>query len=312
MAPQEILRFEKISKSFGSKRALDSVSFSVMEGEILGILGPNGAGKSTMMKIAAGTLEPEGGSIFLGGREMWMDYNARRKIAMVPQEHSFFGELTVVDNLIYFASQVGAAREKVAKYAAEFSLGPFLGKRAEELSGGYKRMLNICISLIQEPQIIFLDEPSVALDPVIRSELWEKIIELQKEGKTICISTHYMEEAQALCDRVCLINDGKIVALDTPDNLIKKFTISQIGTLTLKNPASAPLLCELAKQMHDTDISLNGTSVILRYRKKNPQLHEKAQLCLRTMGAEIIKSRLREADLEQAFINLTGHDLKGN
>lgn len=308
---QELLKFENVSKNFGQKKTLNSVNFPIEQGEILGLLGPNGAGKSTLMKIATGLLEPDFGKVYFHENDIRNDrFGAKRKIAIVPQEHAFYSELSVMENISYFASQIGVSSMKATQAVNDFNLGPFVNKKAEELSGGYKRMLNIAISMLQTPELLFLDEPSVALDPIIRNDLWDKILEIQKNGTTICISTHYMEEASALCDRVCLINEGKIVALDTPENLIKNFTKPQIGMFTLKEVPTPEIVSDIRKKIQNSEVTTNGTTVIIKYPEKNLAQHEKARLLIESSGAIMLKSRTRDADLEQAFVNLTGKELK--
>lgn len=210
----ELLRLEGISYRIGDKKILDSISFSLDEGEIFGLLGPNGAGKSTTMKIIAGLLEQSAGHVYLNGKNAGWGQDGKSAIAMVPQEPAFLYDLTVEENLVYFASQIGVAGQKADEVMKQFGLEQFATRPAKHLSGGYRQLLNIAIGTLQSPKLLILDEPSVGLDPVTRSRLWDRIFEIQQMGISVCISTHYMEEAQALCQRVCLINEGRMEKRD--------------------------------------------------------------------------------------------------
>ena len=308
-----IISIDNISKEFGSKKVLDAVSFSIEKGEIFGLLGPNGSGKSTLMKIITGILNPTKGTIYLDDKDIKLAAKeAKAKIVMVPQEYAFFSELSVKENLDYFASQVYASKQKVDEALDQLELRKFAQTPAEYLSGGYKRMLNIAISLLQNPEVIFLDEPSVGLDPIIRRELWDRILEIRNKGITLCISTHYMEEASALCDRVCLIQGGKVFALDTPDNIIKEFADEQVGVFTLKQLPNEDLTSNIARNAKGVIASVTGSSVVVKFSSKNLLLNEIVKTTIEASGFEILKVRIKEADLEQAFINLTGKQLTEN
>ncbi len=308
-----LLQIDKVTKQYGDKKVLDGVSFSIEKGEIFGLLGPNGSGKSTLMKIISGILDASSGTVFLDNADTKLrPKETKRKIVLVPQEFAFFSELSVKENLDYFSSQLGANPNKTGEVISRLGLKQFANAAADNLSGGYKRMLNIAISLLQNPEIIFLDEPSVGLDPVVRSGLWEKILEIREQGVTICISTHYMEEAAALCDRVCLINSGKIFALDSPDNIIRKFADEQVGVFTLKQLPTEDLVSKIVKSVKGVAASISGTSIIVKFSEKNLLLNEMAKQTIESNGFNILKVRMKEPDLEQAFINLTGKQLAEN
>ncbi|HLC92483.1 MAG TPA: ABC transporter ATP-binding protein [archaeon] len=308
-----ILRIENVSKKINNNIILNEISFSIEIGEIFGLLGPNGSGKSTLMRIISGVLDATSGTVYLNDKDTRQSRKeAKTKIVMVPQEFAFFSELSVKENLDYFASQINAGQKRVNEVIDSLELRKFSATPAEYLSGGYKRMLNIAISLLQNPEIIFLDEPSVGLDPVIRRELWDRILEIRAKGITVCISTHYMEEATALCDKVCLIQGGKIFALDTPENLTKKFANEQVGVFTLKQLPDEKLVSKITQRIKGTEASIFGTSIVVKFPEKNLELTEAAKSAIESSGYEILKLRIKEADLEQAFINLTGKQLTEN
>jgi len=295
------------------KTVLSQVSFSVSKGEIAGLLGPNGAGKSTFFKIVSQALRPESGKIFFQGNDLRIfGADAKKSIAMVPQENAFFEELSVQENMDYFAAQLGipTPKQKTSELIQLLGLEPYRKKNANQLSGGYQKMLNLAIALLQDPKILVLDEPTVGLDPINRSRVWEKIRSIQASGTTILISTHYMEEAHALCDTVCLFHEGKIVAFDSPETLIQKFAQGYTVIITLSKPVSPEVIALMGKEIPKTGILAKGTSIILSLPEKNFKKIELAKMALQLNGHEIIKIRIKEPDLEQVFINLTGNDLR--
>jgi ABC-2 type transport system ATP-binding protein len=311
----EILKVESIGKKFNGFEALSDVSFSILEGEIIGLLGPNGAGKSTLMKIILQAIPPSSGRVFFNGKNIRENQQlAKQGIAMVPQDFAFFEELSIKENLFFFAAQLGIKKqfEKCMETAQSLGLEHFLDKPSQQLSGGYKRLLNLAIALLQEPKILFLDEPSVGLDPINRSQLWEKIRAIQKKGTTICISTHYMEEAKALCNRVCMLHDGKIVALDSPQKLIQQYAGEHITTITLSNQPDQSVLDAISKAIPKEEVMVRGTILVLVTSKKRAEKLELIRMILKMKNLEILKIWSKEPDLEQAFINLTGKELKEN
>jgi ABC-2 type transport system ATP-binding protein len=211
----QAISVKNVNKRFGGFQALNGVSFEVNEGEIFGLLGPNGAGKSTMISILMGFERPDSGefSYFIGGRKLG-GCEIDEKVSIVPQQLCFYNNFSVEKNLKFMGTLYGLGRKQL-KQRVEFllekwSLAQFRKREARFLSGGYKRLLNIACGLINDPTVIFLDEPTVGLDPEIRQTFWEKIKELKKAGKTIILTTHYMDEAEHLCDRIAIIIKGKI------------------------------------------------------------------------------------------------------
>ncbi|MFN3505458.1 MAG: ABC transporter ATP-binding protein [Caldimicrobium sp.] len=223
---QPALEIKNLKKNYGSKEALKGISLSLNKGELFSLLGPNGAGKTTTLRILSGLTFPSAGEVLILGKslhqnELW----AKRKIGLVPQHINLDVELTVEENLIIHGLLYNMNLKDIKKRISELLEFADLKERAKakvkELSGGLKRRLLIIRALFHSPEILLLDEPTVGLDPHIRRKLWNFIKVIQSRGTTILLTTHYMEEAEFLSDRVAFISDGKIIKIDTPQNFIK-------------------------------------------------------------------------------------------
>lgn len=223
-----VLSIENISKFFGKKKVLDNVSLSVEKGEIFGLLGSNGAGKSTLAQIAAGTLKQDSGKVILFGQDLTRNkIQLSKKIAVVPQDISLYSKFSVEENIRFFGSLYGLKRSQlnanILSILNDFNLLEFRHAITEHLSGGYKRLVNIACSVIHQPELIFLDEPTVGLDPKFREVIWKKILEMKQKGQTIILTTHYLEEAQSLCDRLAILDQGKIRACGKTTEIVNKY-----------------------------------------------------------------------------------------
>jgi ABC-2 type transport system ATP-binding protein len=216
-----IIEVDGVVKHYGNVRAVDDVSFGVEEGEIFGLLGPNGAGKTTLMEILCGLRKFDQGKAAVQGFDLVKDSRkVRSLIGFCPQETLLYDLLSVRENLSFSASLYSLSRSKF-KERVEFSskvlgVGEFLNRKAEKLSGGMKRRANLAASIIHDPPIVILDEPTVGFDPTIKREFWELIKNLKTDGKTVLLSTHDMYEADEICDRVAIMEKGKVAALDKP------------------------------------------------------------------------------------------------
>ena len=213
-----------LTKKYKDVVAVDNLNIQIKKGEIFSLLGTNGAGKTTTIKILSTLLLPTNGEVKINNFDLIKDKMKIKEIINIsPQETAIAPNLTVLENLEFMAGiyQIKNKKEKIDTLIKTFNLEEVLNKKAKNLSGGYQRKLSIAISLINDPQILFLDEPTLGLDVISRKELWKVIKELK--GKiTIILTTHYMEEAKSLSDRVGIMNKGKLIALDTPNELIKK------------------------------------------------------------------------------------------
>ncbi len=226
LQPMAALRINELSKSFGDLVAVDGVSFEVHAGECIGLLGPNGAGKSTSIAMIMGILRPDAGSVTLEGAGDTSSTAARQRIGLAPQALALYDELTAQENLEFFGELYGIAgaalRNRVEELLRFVDLHDRRKDRVKVYSGGMKRRLNLAAGLIHDPDILCCDEPTVGVDPQSRNAIFQSIESLKERGKTVLYTTHYMEEAQRLCDRVAIIDRGQILAIDTVENLIRQ------------------------------------------------------------------------------------------
>ena len=212
---EQIINIRSLSKNYGDFKALFDVSLDIEKGTIFGLLGPNGAGKSTLIRVLSCQSRPSGGHAYIDGLDVVVDKKKVLSIiGVVPQENSFYDDLTVNENLTYFGSLYRVPGSEIKKRSSNIlsmlKLAEKTNNRAGTLSGGMKTRLNIACALVHKPRVLILDEPSVGLDPVSRQALWDTIREVNSEGTTILITTHYMQEADALCDRILIMNRAKI------------------------------------------------------------------------------------------------------
>lgn len=226
-------------RRFNDVKAVDGISFDVKKGEIFGLLGPNGAGKTTTINMLCGLLKPTEGTAKVGGYDVMKNLNeVKELISVCPQEAAIYPFLTGRENIDFLGNMHLMSKEKLNERAEK--LLNFLGlfevskRKAKEYSGGMKRQLNLIVALINEPNILFLDEPTVGMDPRVRRKTWEFISSLDNEDRTIILTTHYIEETEALCDRVAIIDFGKLVALGSPKELMEKHDATNLEEVFLK------------------------------------------------------------------------------
>lgn len=294
-----MIQVSGLKKSYGSHTAVNDVSFEIGKGEAFGLLGPNGAGKTTTISMMIGILQPDSGVVTVAGGDP-LAPDTRRQIGIAPQSLSLYEELSAEENLTFFAQLYeysGSALKERVEWALEFSaLADRRKDRVNTFSGGMKRRLNMACAMIHEPEVILLDEPTVGVDPQSRNHIFERIEELKKQQRTIIYTTHYMEEAQRLCDRVGIIDAGKILAIDTVPNLI-----AQHG-------GDSVVEADLAKVPSDPS-SLPGKvdGQKLTFAAANPL---KQIVSLSNSGVELATLEIRQPDLECVFLNLTGRSLR--
>ena len=218
------IRVDRLKKSFGDVVAVDDVTFEVQPGETFGLLGPNGAGKTTTINMIVGALCPDSGQVRVNGQDDPTRPEVRRSIGVAPQSLALYSELTGEENLVFFGRLYGIAKERLGgrvEWALAFAgLTDRRKHRVGTYSGGMQRRLNLVCGLMHDPRVVVLDEPTVGVDPQSRNLLFENIEALKKEGRTILYTTHYMEEAERLCDRVAIMDHGKLLAMDTVHNLL--------------------------------------------------------------------------------------------
>jgi ABC-2 type transport system ATP-binding protein len=234
--PEAFLMADNLHKSFNDHKAVNGISFTIYQGEIFGLLGPNGAGKTTTIRILATVLEPDRGDVTIGGHSIRRNADAvRRLIGVCPQELALYADLSALDNLLFFGRMVGLnGREAKSQAIANLELMGLLDRakgKVDKFSGGMKRRINLAIALMGHPQLLFLDEPTVGIDPQSRNMIYETIEGLRDRGMTILYTTHYMEEADRLCHRVAIMDGGQIIAMDTPHQLKSKIGSPEHVTL---------------------------------------------------------------------------------
>lgn len=219
------IEIKNISKSYGEIKALDNVSFEVQKGELFGLIGPDGAGKTTLFRLLTTLINPDAGCATVDGLDMIKDYREiRTRVGYMPGRFSLYPDLSVEENLQFFAAIFGVTVQQSYHLIEPIykQIEPFKTRRAGKLSGGMKQKLALSCALIHCPSVLFLDEPTTGVDAVSRSEFWDMLSNLKKQGITILVSTPYMDEASR-CDRIALMNEGKILGIDTPENMVKRF-----------------------------------------------------------------------------------------
>ena len=222
------VELENLTKHYGTVKAVDGLTLTIGEGEVFGLLGPNGSGKTTTINCLCGIVDPTGGTARVGGFDVRTESAKVREILGVcPQDTAVYPYLTASENVELFGSLYSVAGDSLkrnADYVLEkVGLGDEAGRRVGKYSGGMKRRVSIAMALVHDPRIVFLDEPSVGMDPQSRRAMWDFIAELSDRGKTVLLTTHYMEEAEELCDRVGVIDHGKLIELGEPGSLKSKY-----------------------------------------------------------------------------------------
>jgi len=307
-----IISVKNVVKKYGQKIVLNNVSFNIEGGEIFGLLGSNGAGKSTLTSIILGLQKPTGGSItFFYGKEI----NMKKKIALVPQDTAFYNDFSVEKNMLFFGSIYGLKRNKL-RDRVEFllkwlNLFEFKDTKSDFLSGGYQRLLNIAISLISDPEIIFLDEPTVGLDPKMRQMFWEKIKELKTAGKTIILTTHYMDEAEHLCTRIALLKKGKLLSIGKPSELIREYGGVKVMIFEVKGGVRDEHITKIRSALNEKTVVSKGDLLFIPFEQEH-SLEKVLAVTdwLMQEGYSITSSTTKEPNLEDVFLNLTGEKME--
>jgi ABC-2 type transport system ATP-binding protein len=280
-----MLTFNDVTKRYGTTVAVNGLTLEIRRGEIFGLLGPNGAGKSTTVHLAVGLLAPDAGSVTLASAGSPEQPAVRTRIGVAPQALSLYEILTADENLQFFGRLYGLdgakLRERVASALSFVGLTDRRGDRIRSYSGGMKRRLNLAAAVLHDPEVILLDEPTVGVDPQSRNQIFENILALQAQGRTIVYTTHYMEEAERLCDRVAIIDQGKLLALDSVPALIAAHGGASI--LIVETPEG-----ERRVETHDPVVALNKVAA----------------------ETTVTGFHVERATLEQVFLNLTGRKLR--
>ncbi|MDQ4107131.1 MAG: ATP-binding cassette domain-containing protein [Actinomycetota bacterium] len=305
---QATLTARGLKKSYDGFEAVKGVEFEVYRGECFGFLGPNGAGKTTTMKMIYGAAVPTGGELTVAGLDVRdEERRVKRRIGVVPQENNLDDDLKVRENLLVYGRYFDLPKKLVLQRAEELldfvQLTEKSEARVEQLSGGMKRRLLIARALINDPEIVVLDEPTTGLDPQARHLVWDRLRELTREGKTLVLTTHYMEEAAQLCDRLVIMEGGEIIAAGSPRAMIEEHVSPQV----LEFRANREVLGKLDRLLEDgrADAVEHTGEALLAYTADADTLLEK----VRRSGVEVENTVVRQAGLEDVFLRLTGRSL---
>lgn len=308
-----IIEVKNLVKQYKELRAIDDLSFEVARGEILGLLGPNGSGKSTTINCILSLINYNKGKITIFGQNMKPDaYDIKSKIGVVFQEVSVFDELTVYENIDYFCGLYIKDKSKRKQYIEDaiklVGLEEFKKFYPKKLSGGLLRRLNIACGIAHKPQIIFLDEPTVAVDPQSRNSILDGIKKLRDDGATIIYTTHYMEEVEIICDRVIILDKGKIIASGTTDELKEIAKIEEKVTVDVEN--LDPISLENIKMLKNVDnVIYNGGSLIVTYKSGKNNLLDMINY-LKKGGINYNRIYSERPTLNDVFLELTGKELR--
>jgi lipooligosaccharide transport system ATP-binding protein len=306
-ASSPVISAENLTKTYGETTAVDAISFEVTPGESFGLLGPNGAGKSSTMRMIGAVSHRTSGELRILGLDPDNHGPAiRQQLGVVPQQDNLDHELRVRDNLIVYGRYFGLPAKDIATRADELLEFAQLSERAfdkvDALSGGMKRRLTIARSLINQPKLLLLDEPTTGLDPQARHVLWDRLFRLKERGVTLVLTTHYMDEAEQLCDRLVVIDQGKIMAEGSPKDLIRRYSSKEVVELRFgqdKNESVAPDVRALADSVEVLPDRL------LAYTSDGESLLH----AVTSRGHTPITSLVRRSSLEDVFLKLTGRRL---
>ena len=308
-----VINVKNLVKKFGDLTAVNDVSFEVQQGEVFGMLGPNGAGKTTTLEIIEGIQEPTSGQTFVLGMDSQKQSDeVKERIGVQLQASAYFDNLTLGEILDLFGSfykkQLGPD-----KLLESVELRDKKNSLVKHLSGGQKQRFSIAASLVNDPELVFLDEPTTGLDPQARRHLWEYIRQINQQGKTIILTTHYMEEAQRLCDRVAIIDMGKIVALDTPANLIDNLKSSYRINLTFAERMSAEIFKQVQGVIDARELTGDDQTQPPRVQLRVNKAMESLPSLLGLVEQQEIRLEdieMQPANLEDVFLELTGKELR--
>jgi lipooligosaccharide transport system ATP-binding protein len=307
--PDVLIKATGLTKRFGDFTAVDGIDFELRRGEAFGFLGPNGAGKSSTMRMIGCVSPPTGGELtILGMNPVTQGPAIRARLGVVPQEDTLDAELTVRENLLIYGRYFGLPRPLITERTARLLDFVQLSERADDhvepLSGGMKRRLTIARSLINEPEILILDEPTTGLDPQARHVVWDRLFRLKQQGVTLILTTHYMDEAEQLCDRLVVMDGGRIAAEGSPRELIETYSSREVLELRFAVAEHELAAAKLAHAPAER-IEVLADRVLLYVEDGDAVLDE-----VRGLGLEPLTSLVRRSTLEDVFLRLTGRRLE--
>lgn len=310
---EKVIEIKNLTKSYKNLKAVDNLSFDVYKGEILGLLGPNGSGKSTTINSILSLLKYESGSIKIFNKEMKPDsYDLKRDIGVIFQEVAVFNELTVLENIDYFCGLYITAKNKRNKCVEDaiklVGLENYKKFYPKQLSGGLLRRLNIACGIAHKPKLIFLDEPTVAVDPQSRNNILDGIKMLRDKGATIVYTTHYMEEAEILCDRIIILDKGKIIAEGTKEEFKEMTKIEEKITLEIDS-LNEEIINEIKEFNNVDNVTYDRNILVVTYKKGKNNINELMDY-LKNKKVNYNKIFVERPTLNDVFLELTGKDLR--
>ncbi|MDE5421225.1 ABC transporter ATP-binding protein [Ancylomarina sp. DW003] len=307
-----MLKANELSKSYKEVKALSGISLKVKKGELYGLLGPNGAGKSTCINILSSLIKPDSGEVFYDGKSLSDNRKYCRQIlGVVPQEIALYEDLSAFENLMFWGKLYGikgkALETKIDELLKMLGLFDRRKHKVKTYSGGMKRRINIAAALLHDPEIVFMDEPTVGIDPQSRNLIFEVIEQLHAKGLTMIYTTHYMEEAERLCDRIGIIDEGKIFREGTLAELRKASSIKEEIKLKFSNPEKNELID--LKEKHEQNLIVNEHQLVLSSNQSDVDLPLLIQGCLAS-HLKIENISISNVNLESIFLELTGKSLR--
>jgi ABC-2 type transport system ATP-binding protein len=312
------LEVQELVKTFGQFSAVDGITFHIEEGEIFSLLGPNGAGKTTTISMISTLIPPTSGDVFFAGNSVTRDPMAtRRGLGIVPQELAIYDELTARENLSFWGQMYGLSgrslKERMDEVLAQIDLVDKANQRARTYSGGMKRRLNIGVGLLHKPRLLIMDEPTVGIDPQSRRAILDSVKELNRQGMTVLYTTHYMEEAQELSDRVGIIDHGKLIAMGTQQELTRQ--VGETSTVTLNfsegdSLSRVPDLLQALRQISGVTAVKSDDHSVSVIAPEAEKILAPAITTTSAFGLRIRSVNIQEPDLETVFLSLTGRALR--
>lgn len=312
---EPIIVADGLVKRYGAHTAVNGVRFTVMSGEVFGLLGPNGAGKTTTMEMIEGLRRPDGGSAKVAGFDTQKDLRKVKEVIGVQLQSTSMFDLLKVKEIVRMYASFYPKSLPVESLLEAMILKEKMNDRVKHLSGGQKQRLAIALALVNDPQVVFLDEPTTGLDPQARRTLWDIILKLKEQGKTIVLSTHYMDEAHILCDRICLMDQGKVIALDTPQRLVRslhsdsaiEFRVSGYESLPEVERTGIVQLVQSVAEAKQVDIRKD---VFIVYTDNLQDSLIDFVGKAGAAGLSYAELQTRTATLEDVFIHMTGRSLR--
>lgn len=309
-----MLDVQTVTKSFGKKEVVRGISFTVEKGEAFGLLGPNGAGKSTTISMICGLVPCDSGEVQIGGLSVGKHpMEAKKKVGIVPQDIALYPTMSARDNLIFWGSMYGLKRGEARRKAEEILQYVGLHERArnriEIFSGGMKRRINIGAALMHDPELLIMDEPTVGIDPQSRNHILEMIKSLNEKGMTVIYTSHYMEEVEYLCNRIAIVDHGKLIAIGTKEDLCSRLVDGIVITLKL-NKWNEAFLMRLKELPFVERLAIQQDENIINISVESKQAISDITACAIQHDLQVLALEVKEPNLETLFLQLTGRSLR--